>query len=408
MINIKRKIIISVVFALLVILSAGCQQNDKDVGALNDTKIIRAEEWKNQHPDIYASFMTNAEMKETKYGGSVPDDYLEEYPNLKVFYDGYGFSKEYLGARGHIYALEDVINTSRPKGGASCLACKAADFNVQLANEGEGVNKIPFNEFVEANPEMEGISCYDCHRNTPGEVNITRTHLTQGLTFVEEEKSGNLACAQCHVEYYLAPDTNKIILPWHNGIDTDNMIEYYDEINFRDYEHPTTGAQILKAQHPEFETFKGSIHDAQGLTCIDCHMPRIAGEENLKSHQWTSPLKSKEGLTKSCIPCHGGEPEDIISKVEGVQESVYKKTNEVSDELLTFINRLGKAVEDGDLPDEVLEQLRGIHRNSQFKWDFVFVENSEGFHNSQKTHKNLDNARELITEGIEILEEHGK
>jgi len=218
-INIKRKIIISVVFALLVILSAGCQQNDKDVGALNDTKIIRAEEWKNQHPDIYASFMTNAEMKETKYGGSVPDDYLEEYPNLKVFYDGYGFSKEYLGARGHIYALEDVINTSRPKGGASCLACKAADFNVQLANEGEGVNKIPFNEFVEANPEMEGISCYDCHRNTPGEVNITRTHLTQGLTFVEEEKSGNLACAQCHVEYYLAPDTNKVILPWHNGID---------------------------------------------------------------------------------------------------------------------------------------------------------------------------------------------
>jgi len=60
------------------------------------------------------------------------------------------------------------------------------------------------------------------------------------------------------------------------------------------------------------------------------------------------------------------------------------------------------------LPDEVLEQLREIHRNSQFMWDFVFVENSEGFHNSQKTHKNLDNARELITEGIEILEEHGK
>ena len=115
MINIKQKIII-IVFALLVILSAGCQQNDKDVGALNDTKIIRAEEWKNQHPDIYASFMTNAEMRETKYGGSVPVDYLEEYPNLKVFYDGYGFSKEYLGARGHIYALEVVINTSRPKG----------------------------------------------------------------------------------------------------------------------------------------------------------------------------------------------------------------------------------------------------------------------------------------------------
>lgn len=352
--------------------------------------------------------MTNAEMEETTYGGSMPVDYLEEYPNLKTFYDGYGFSKEYARARGHVYALEDVINTSRPKGGASCLACKTADFNVQLENEGEGVNKISFTEFVETNPEMEGISCYDCHRNTPGEVNITRAHLTEGLTFVEEEKPGNLACAQCHVEYYLDPETNGVVLPWHNGIDTDGMLEYYDEINFRDYEHPTTGAQILKAQHSEFETFTGSIHDAQGLTCIDCHMPRIEGEENLKSHHWTSPLLSEEGIKQSCIPCHGGEPEAIITRVEKVQESVYNKTNEVSDELLDYINRLAKAIEDGDVPDEVIEQLRDIHRNAQFKWDFVFVENGEGFHNSQKAHENLDDARELIAEGTAILEGYGE
>src|SRR5690606_7278574 len=127
-----------------------------------------------------------------------------------------------------------------------------------------------------------------CHKNEPGTLTVTREHLNTGLAHLDKEfKPQELACAQCHVEYYLDPTTKEVILPWHNGQGVDGMLEYYDEIDFSDWVHPSTGTNMLKAQHPEFETFQGSLHNKMGLTCATCHMPD-------KSHHWTSPLKSME------------------------------------------------------------------------------------------------------------------
>ncbi|MCQ4924433.1 ammonia-forming cytochrome c nitrite reductase subunit c552 [Tissierella carlieri] len=396
----KKKLLL--IGLLVLLFSTGCQKKEG---------IIRAEEWQDKYPEIYASYMRNEEMEETTFGGSVPIDYLEKYPDLKVFYDGYGFSKEYLRARGHSYALEDVINTARPKAGASCLSCKTADFIEVLERDGVEVNKLNFEEFVAENPQMSTISCYDCHKNEPGVVNLTRSHLTDALDHIDEEiNSKTLACAQCHVEYYMDAETKKVILPWEKGTDTDSMLAYYEENNVTDWVHPTTGADLLKAQHPEFETFNGSIHYNMGLSCADCHMPEIEekGNDLLRTHQWTSPLKSKEGLNKSCISCHGGTTDDLIAKVEDVQRGVYDKQEKVSAELLDFIERLTAAIEDGVLSEDDLAQLRDIHRRAQFKWDFVFVENGEGFHNSVRAHEDLDGARSLIQEGIKILEKYDR
>ena len=91
-------------------------------------EILYAEEWADDHPDQYQSYLRNAEMVQTTFGGSEPYDYLEKYPELRTIYEGVGFDIDYLRARGHIYALEDVINTGRNKAGASCLACKTADY----------------------------------------------------------------------------------------------------------------------------------------------------------------------------------------------------------------------------------------------------------------------------------------
>ncbi len=389
----------SIFAALLVtiLLATGC-------GPKKD--IMRAEDWADKHPDVYASYLRNNEMESTTYGGSEPVDYLEQYPNLKTFYDGYGFSKEYARARGHTYGVEDAINTSRPKPGASCLACKTADFTEALNKGGIEVNAIDFDEFVADHPGMEGISCYDCHKNEPGTVNITREHFNVGLEHIDSEgvQPGTSACGQCHVEYYLDPETKEVILPWHNGTGTDGMIEYYDDIGFADWEHPTTGTQLLKAQHPEFETFQDSIHDMAGLSCIDCHMPSMESEsgDEFMSHQWTSPLKNIEA--SSCFTCHTNDTGDeLIARVEGVQEKVAIKTDDVSDVILQLIEELTEAVETNSHSDEVIEEVRDLHRKAQFKWDFVFVENGEGFHNSSLAHKNLDEALVLAEKGLELL-----
>ncbi len=187
------------------------------------------------------------------------------------------------------------------------------------------------------------------------------------------------------------------------------MLKYYDEIDFNDWEHPATGTGLLKAQHPEFETFMGSVHDAAGLSCIDCHMPIVEDEKGnkFKSHHWTSPLKSKETIKNSCLSCHAGKSEDdMIAWVEEVQQGVYDRTNEVSDKLKKFIDLFASHVEKGDLSKEDKDKLHEIHRHAQFKWDFVWVENGEGFHNSNKAHKNLDEAEALVDQGMEILSKY--
>lgn len=389
-----RKRLFFIGLIVIVLVATACTAQKKS--------IMRAEDWQKKHPNIVASYEKNAEMVSTTYGGSEPIDYLEKYPNLKVFYDGYGFSKEYLRARGHVYGLEDVINTARPKPGASCFACKSADFIELLNKDGVQVNSMKFEDL--AKTEMGTISCYDCHKNTPGTIEITRGHLTEGLKHLEKEfKPGDMVCGQCHVEYYLDPDTKAVVLPWHNGLGTDGMIAYYDDIEFKDWVHPTTGTNLLKAQHPEFETFQGSKHSSFGLTCIDCHMPGVENDkgEKFRSHHWTSPLKYVE---KSCLNCHSNETNDsIISKVEDIQGKVAKKTDEVSDVILELINELTKAVEGKTHSEDIINQARDYHRKAQFKWDFVFVENSEGFHNPEIAHKNLDEALALAKEGLKLL-----
>lgn len=379
------------------------------------TQIVRADEWQAKHPDVYTSYKLNSEMKETTYGGSVPIDYLEEYPNLKEFYEGYGFSKQYDRARGHTYALEDVINTERPKPGASCLSCKSADFVVALEKDGIDVNSMDFDEFVEIHGGMEGmeaISCYDCHWNEPGTINFSRQHLIDAINEGQIKDSTafeTLSCAQCHVEYYLDPETKEVIMPIEYGYETDDMLTYYDEIEFKDWEHPQTGAMLLKAQHPEMETFSGSVHENLGLSCIDCHMPEVTAEsgEMIKSHHWTSPLKNEEGMKNSCLECHSNmSTDELIGWVEEVQGEVTDRTNEVSDKLVTFVRDLTAAKNAGNLTDDDLAKLQEIHRHAQFKWDFVFVENGEGFHNSAKAHKNLNEAEALLDEGNEILSKY--
>lgn len=391
--NLVRQKSILIILLVLVVSMVACTPKQSIVPAAN---------WEKKHPDVYASYLSNAAMESTTYGGSIPIDYLEEYPYLKTFYDGYGFSKEYLRARGHVYGLEDVMNTERPKPGASCLACKSADFIELLNKDGVGVNSLKFEDV--AKPDMNTISCWDCHKNTPGTMVVTREHLNTGIAHLDKTfKEQELACAQCHVEYYLDPTTKEVILPWINGQDVDGMLEYYDEIGFSDWTHPTTGTKMLKAQHPEFETNQGGFHNKFGLTCNDCHMPEVENTkgEKFESHHWTSPLKSIEN---SCLTCHKDETkESLTGKVEAIQSAVYDKTESVAAVILELIHELTKAAESGKVDERILNEARDYHRRAQFKWDFVFVENGEGFHNEELAHKLLDEALELANKGLEVL-----
>lgn len=385
----------------------GSSDEDSKVVATKDfpKEIAPIEDYKEAFPEHVHSFEKNSEMEKTTYGGSVQVDYLEEYPYLRTFYKGYGFEKQYDRARGHIYALDDVINTKRPKAGASCLACKVSIFNEELVDN-PSLSAMDFDEYVNSH-DIVGFTCFDCHRDTPGKVQINRQHLKDYLEENPDEDYLNgsmLACAQCHVEYYMTRDEKTVKLPWSEGLGADEAYAYYQESGFYDWEHELTGAKVLKAQHPETETFYGSVHQMAGLDCLTCHMPQVEQDgEKISSHHWTSPLKTPE---ESCLPCHKDQTADQIVKLaESIQKPVVEKTDSVGETLEAYIKDLQALIESGNLDQKTKEDLQDIQREAQFYWDYVFVENSEGFHNQKKALKYLDHSEELIQKGNDIIKD---
>lgn len=376
-----------------VLIGTGCTPKAEEY--------LSAKDWETKHPDIHASYLKNAEMKETTYGGSVQVDYLEKYPYLKTLYEGNSFSVEYLRARGHVCALEDILATERAKPGASCLSCKTSDFLKHLEENGVAGNAMKFEDV--ANAEMETISCYDCHMNEPGTLHVTRAHLTTALEGIAKEfKPEELACAQCHVEYHLKPDTKEVVMPSVSGLNPEAMMAFYDEAKYSDWTHPRSGTDLLKVQHPEWETFQGSVHNSMGLTCVTCHMPdtKNTAGETFPSHHWTSPLKTVE---TSCLPCHKDDTAaSLTARVEGLQGGVEEKMNECGYLLADLIDELEASAKAG-ADEATLAEARAKHRAAQWYWDFVFVENSEGFHNNALAVSLLDKSRTLTQEALALL-----
>ena len=385
------------VFLALMLLSATALAADPAnvVETGTGISVIRAADWAETYPDIYASYLQNQENSQAL-------DHVEEYPSIAVVYEGMAFNAYYNSARGHYYTVEDVTSTGRPHALANCFTCKTPDFTVAVNNDGVSVYTMAFEDMLAQ--VNESISCYNCHANDPTSITVTHTYLSDALgEDFASVPAAVAACAQCHVEYYFDPTTKATTLPY-TSLDTmnpDSIYEYYTELGFTDYTNPRTGVQQIKVQHPEFETFMGagSVH-ASTFTCADCHMGDAVGAqgETYASHYWISPLES-ESIQQNCAACHS----DLASFVHGIQEHAEERTIAIGQKLENLTNELAEAVEAGALGEDELAVIRELNRKGQFYWDFVFVENSEGAHNSKLTENCLDAAEELIDAAVEAL-----
>ncbi len=392
----KKYLLLGLVLVLTLVLCAGCQQ---------PSGIVSAEEWEEFFPEVVQSYQENSQMIGTTYGGSAHVDYLETFPYLNKFYEGYVFSYQYDRLRGHVYALHDVENTARPQAAASCYACKTSDYVEMINEQGVEAAGLPFDEVSD---QMEHtITCYDCHQDRIAHPDYNRHHLINAIDETVEEidtSAPEMTCAQCHVEYYMPGPHKEVALPWKLGLGAEQAYQYYENIDFYDWIHPSTGSPLLKAQHPEYETFQGSIHEKADVSCIDCHMPyRDFDGSEYRTHHWTTPLVTVED---SCLSCHeheGMTEEMMIGMVESLQGDIYEKTQETAYIIEELIDELTLAVESGDYTEEELDEVRQLHRKSQFMWDYVFVENGEGFHHYEKADEWLAIAKEAAEEGLALL-----
>lgn len=366
--------------------------------------VVTAEMWKDIYPNEYATYEDNA----SNSPDSGKHNYLELYPALNTMYKGYAFALGYDEASSHLYSLESVKNSPRTiekEQLANCISCKTPQFTNMVNTEGEEVYTQKFNDLI--NEFTEPISCANCHANDPQSLTVGNQFFVRAIgSDASKVPMEAQVCGQCHNEYYFNPDTKATSNPY-TGLDAmtpDAILAYYDELGFKDWEHPLTGAAMIKVQHPEFETIYGGKQTQMaknGYSCADCHMGTTTASDGTEfaSHEWKSPLENQELLDSDCKSCHA----DLKKQVADWQAEEEERVTSISEKIEDMINKIAEQKDAGALSDEQLAKLQNLHRTAQFYWDFVMVENSEGAHNPELTFETLDKAEAAVDEALGML-----
>ena len=333
---------------------------------------------------------------------------IEADPRLVTMWQGYAFAIDYREPRGHFYMLIDQRYTKRVlerKQPGACLNCHASlpEITTKLGNGDQtagwaAMNKMPYNEATKL--AQHPVGCIDCHDPKTMALRITRPAFIEGIkeykasqgvkdydvaTQATVQEMRNFVCAQCHVEYYFKGEEKTLTFPWDKGLKVEDAVAYYDEVGFSDFTHKLTGARVLKAQHPDFETYSQGVHATAGVTCADCHMAyKREGAMKITDHQVRSPMTNETTVNRACLTCPRTTEADMRQRVDTIHNRYEHAKNVSFDALTALINDLEKAQASGTEAARI-EKAQSYQRRAQFYMDYVVSENSRGFHAPQYT-----------------------
>src|SRR5215468_4215594 len=405
--------------------------------------------WGKNWPAEYDSYRRTATRTATRFGGhggneALPEEKIERDPWLKRMFLGYAFSIDYRDRRGHAYMLADQEATERlkkPQTG-SCLHCHASVLPLyRKLGDGDvmkGLDETYKHSYQEVSQMLRDsghahpVSCVDCHDPKTMALRVTRPAFIRGiqafaesdapapaLSSIAEWRKGkrdkpyqpngdasrnemrSFVCGQCHVEYYCSSKM-PLTFPWGKGLRADDIEAFWDAAKFPDghafvdYVHAETGAEILKAQHPEFELWNQGVHARSGVSCADCHMPYIREGATKVSDNWVrSPLRN---VSRACQTCHRFPEEELKARVDVIQQRNYDLLERGGQALMALLDGIAAAKARGATPEQLGPALR-LQRRAQWRLDFIAAENSMGFHAPQEAARVLAEAIDYARQG---------
>jgi nitrite reductase (cytochrome c-552) len=383
---------------------------------------------------------------------------LEDDPRLKTIFDGYAFAIDFRQRRGHAYMLDDQRETKRVterKQTGSCLHCHASNTvafrKLGLDHGAPGMLDDPFESVAGQQQLFAGFSklhqmpygeatqlvdhpvaCIDCHEPSSMRLRVTKPGFLLGIRALaasnepvphlpsierwrrsdrsqdydpnrdaSRQELRSMACGQCHVEYYCGPKV-QLFFPWNNGLKVEQIEAYYDSYQFSDghrffdWQHAQTGAEVLKAQHPEFELWSQGVHARSGVSCADCHMPYVReGAMKISDHHVRSPLLN---VARACQTCHRFPEDELKQRVELIQDRTHALMSRAEDALVALIQDLNRA-RSGAMAEDRLREAQALQRKAQWRVDFINAENSMGFHAPQEAARILGEAIDYARQG---------
>jgi nitrite reductase (cytochrome c-552) len=416
--------------------------------------------WGVNWPRELDTYKLTSTATRTRYGGhggseALPREKSEEHPWLSRAFAGYAFAIDYRDRRGHAYMLADQEMTKRvterPQPG-SCVHCHASVIPTYRRVGGgdvmkgfEALCRLPYAEALSEvvktgsmNPVIQGagqtlqhadgahpVACLDCHDPGTMQLRVTRPGFIRGIAALmahqgradydpnrdaTRQEMRTYVCAQCHVEYYCGPKTT-LFYPWNNGLKVEEIEAYYDQFRFPpeagekeghrffDWKHAETGAELLKAQHPEFELYSQGVHARAGVACADCHMPyERQGATKVSDHWVRSPLLN---IARACQPCHAVPEEELKFRAEAIQSRNFALLERGGAALTDLLDAV-KGAKAAGVPADQMTPVLELHRKAQWRLDFIAAENSMGFHAPQEAARILAESIDFARQG-EIL-----
>ncbi len=422
---------------------------------------VNPEIWGKNFPSQYQSYLRMKDANEpTPFGGSLPYSKLIRYPQITALWGGYPFSADFNEERSHFYSQIDQVETKRndrawlnahgfPKfkgQPGACMNCHSG-WTPKLIRELGWVrfNSTPYMDLVamlkknygEGDFQAKlGSTCADCHSPKDMSLRVTRPAYINAMVKRGYEADPELGikasrrdmrshvCQQCHVEYYFKTGTQELTFPWtkwprEKPLRIEMIDEYYDMIAkgenaFKaDWIHKITGAPMIKMQHPETELSSSGVHARSGVACADCHMTyQREGAYKVTSHTIQSPLFNING---SCMTCHSLTENELRERILTIQKSTAQSLRLTEGAILALIDDIARAkalilakrgVGPGAPAEEQekvlagpLAKAREMHRRASLRWDFIFSENSTGFHSPQESIRVLAQAVDFARRG---------
>jgi nitrite reductase (cytochrome c-552) len=421
--------------------------------------------WGINWPREYDTYKLTTVRSRTRYGGhggseALPREKAEQEPWLSRAFAGYAFALDYRDRRGHAYMLSDQEMTKRVTERAqpgSCLHCHSSVIPTYRRLGGGDVFKgfaaLGAMSYAQAhdevlktgsmNPVIQGalqtqqqvpgahpVSCVDCHDPRTMQLRVTRPGFIRGISALlahqgkadydpnrdaTRQEMRTYVCAQCHVEYYCGPKTT-LFYPWNQGLKVEEIEAYYDGYRFPpegnekeghrfyDWKHAETGAELLKAQHPEFELYSQGVHARAGVACADCHMPyERQGATKVSDHWVRSPLLN---IARACQPCHTVAEEELRLRAETIQSRNAGLLERGGAALVDMLDTIRRAKAAG-VAEQALSPVLELQRKAQWRLDFIAAENSMGFHAPQEAARVLaeaiDYARRAEISALKLL-----
>lgn len=358
----------------------------------------RSEQYQKKFPKQYQSWKQTIEQ-DSKI------DEVKENPNLAVLWAGYAFSRDYDTPRGHQYAITDLRDTLRvgsPDADhkdlqpMACWSCKGPDVPRMIAEQGE--DGFFSDKWSAAGSEIVNtIGCQDCHEPGSAKLRVSRPFAQRAMDKIGKEWNGAsrkdkqaMVCGQCHVEYYFAGDDKKAAFPWDNGVDADSVERYFDSIEFVDWTHQISKNPMLKAQHPDYETWSLGIHGQNDVTCISCHMPKITNAEGRKftDYKVGNPFDRYDQV---CANCHEQTKEQMQDVLEQRKAMIAELKDRVETQLVHAHFEAGAAIEAGATVDE-MQPIQTDIRHAQWRWDHATASHGIAMHNPEEALRVLGTA----------------